>query len=195
MNLNWAAPYGSSSCVGSCTWSTLHFSMAQCCSALHIALGLESVLLHQENILSSWERISLDREVEERLPHTEGWGCQGCWAPGHPHRPRAALRITQELVPVKAICFTHIFSGIDQGFQNLPGTESTDQELSSGGGWAQHISLGLTPQQGLVQSHSEHLAARKRGYETCRRSSIFKLSMGLMCWCQEVPGGRHNSSN
>lgn len=50
MILNWTAPYGSSSCVGSRTWSTLHFFMAQCCSLLHIALGLQSLLVHQANI-------------------------------------------------------------------------------------------------------------------------------------------------
>lgn len=74
MILNWAAPYGSSSCFGSRVWSTLHFSMAQCCSVPHIALGWESVLLHQENILWAHGNRFLWTEVEKRLPLTQGLG-------------------------------------------------------------------------------------------------------------------------
>lgn len=82
--------------------------------------------------LSSWERISLDSRVGELLPHTEGLGGWGLVCAGTCPRPQAAqthtaLRIREELVPVKAVCLTHIFLGMDQSFQNLPDTES--QEL------------------------------------------------------------------
>lgn len=141
--------------------------------------------------LSSWERISLDSRIGEMLSHTEGLGGSGLVCAGtSPQTPSSSDTDCSEdqrgVSPIQAVCLTHIFLDMDQSFQNLPDTEP-------GGGWAQHIRLRLTPHQGLLQSHRVHLAGRKRGYRTC--NSIFKLSMGLMCRCQEVPGGRHNSSN
>lgn len=198
MNLNWAAPYGSSSCVGSCS------------GVLCISPWLSAALLYI--LLLAWSLCCSIRKTSwahgKGIPWTERWrrGCLtlrdgdvragGCW--GIPTDPKQLRPCSEDLSGISA-SQGHLFNPHFLRHRSRLSESPWHWEHGPGalqwGRLSSAIRLGLTPQQGLLQSHSVHLTARKRRYKTCRCSSIFKLSMGLMCWCQEVPGGRHNSSN
>lgn len=162
------------------------------CSTYRSGLGLPPGPSGKQP-LSSREEISLDIKVAQNV----SWCVVGC-----PHSLQATdtYRLWRSNKnwshkPLRFFFSSHVFSGINKACQNLSDYQCVDQEIPVREAGFHRSDPGWPLGQGLLQPPNVHLTGRKREGKISSSSFVFRLSMGSMCWCQEVPGWKHNSTN